>query len=347
MDRLRPRELIELTLIHVWKTRHILQGLLTHIPVLNSYRSRRARTGGSNAPRYCYSVWLRHLAHLSRYGFQVKGVDIGELGPGDSIGIGLSALLSGANRYIGLDVAPFALKSDTEEIFDELVRLYKRREPIPNQREYPRIYPQLDSYEFPDHLVDWSDFDDRAKKIRGELKARPASGQLVCYKAPWASPTVIATAYLDLIFSQAVLEHVDNLAETYRAMSEWLKPGGFSSHVIDFSAHHVSPYWNGHWTYSEWQWQLVRGRRDFLLNREPLSSHLTFANNFNLEVKLLTRVSDPRGLNQNTFAPRFKALDPVDANTRGAMLILYKPDTYRHGNVQRLDSRNSSQRVHH
>ena len=130
--------------------RHIAKGALTWVPPLSTHwRRRRALTGGTDSPRYCYSVWLRHLVTLQSYGFQIKGARVGELGPGDTIGTGLAALLSGADHYIGLDVLPLSAKIDLEPIFDELVQLYSEKEPIPDNSEFPRIRPQLESYEFP------------------------------------------------------------------------------------------------------------------------------------------------------------------------------------------------------
>jgi hypothetical protein len=130
---------------------------------------------------------------------------------------------------------------------------------------------------------------------------------------------------LDLIYSQAVLEHVDSLTETYQAMFTWLKPGGYASHIIDFTAHYLSPFWNGHWAYADWQWKLVRGRREFLLNREPLSTHLACVERAGFEVILLKRDYDRDGLNLQSHAPRLKVSDPEDLCTRGAILILRKP----------------------
>src|SRR5439155_3784144 len=111
-------------MIQVWKAPHILKGTLTWVPLLNAWRRRRASTGGTDNARYCYSVWLRHLVTLKSCGFHIKGAGVGELGPGDSIGIGLAALLSGAEYYIGLDMLPLSLKADLKSILDELVRFY-------------------------------------------------------------------------------------------------------------------------------------------------------------------------------------------------------------------------------
>ena len=265
------------------------------------------------------------MVTLDRYGFRIQGAHVGELGPGDSIGIGLAALLSGATHYIGLDIVPFAGGADLELIFNELVQMYSRREPIPDHNEFPFVRPRLESYEFPNHLIDWTHFADLDERIRDELKTGVNNGQVLRYQAPWSSSGDIAVASLDLIFSQAVLEHVEALEETYRGMFTWLKSGGYASHIIDFSAHHLSPSWNGHWAYSDWEWRLVRGRREFLLNREPLSAHLEYAKKVGFEVLLLGQSHGSDGLGIKALSQRFQALSAEDVQTRGAMLILRKP----------------------
>ncbi|RJP62040.1 MAG: hypothetical protein C4541_00460 [Candidatus Auribacter fodinae] len=57
-----------------------------------------------------------------------------------------------------------------------------------------------------------------------------------------------------MIFSQAVLEHIDNLPEAYESMRLWLKPDGFMSHQIDFKCHGTAEEWNRHWAYSQSEW---------------------------------------------------------------------------------------------
>ncbi len=310
--------------LNSWKLRHIIRGTATWVPFLGALRRRHARTGGTNSARYCYTVWLRHLVGLSRYGFQITGARVGELGPGDSIGTGFAALLSGAQSYVGLDVVPFSFRYDLESILDELVSLYSNKEPIPDDNEFPRVRPKLASYGFPDHLIDRSEFRDRINQIKTEIRRGIGSGEIVRYLAPWTSIRDIRPHSLDLIFSQSVLEYVLPLDSAYTAMAAWLKPGGYSSDAIDFSAMYLSPYWNGHWAYSDWEWRLVRGRRKFFLNREPLSAHLACVEKAGFEILEIDKEQDTAGLDVNDLSARFRHICMEDQQTRGAVIVLRK-----------------------
>jgi len=310
--------------LSAWKWRHIAKGALTWFPPLDAWRRRRISTGGTNRARYCYSVWLRHLVTLQSCGFEIRGARVGELGPGDSIGTGLAALLSGAEHYTGLDVVHLSAQLDLRTIFDELVRLYERREPIPDNSEFPRVSPRLKSYEFPVGLIEWTGFHKRTELIRADLEQGLDQGRMIHYQAPWNSVDDVAIGSLDLIFSQAVLEYASSLEEVYRAMSMWLKKGGYASHVVDFSAHGLSPFWNGHWAYSNREWRLARGCREVFLNRETISSHIACATRFGFEIKLLEKDYRTDGLNTAQLSSGFQALDPQDLQTRGAVMVLRK-----------------------
>jgi len=310
--------------LSAWKWRHIAKGALTWFPPLDAWRRRRISTGGTNRARYCYSVWLRHLVTLQSCGFEIRGARVGELGPGDSIGTGLAALLSGAEHYIGLDVVHLSAQLDLRTIFDELVRLYERREPIPDNSEFPRVSPRLKSYEFPVDLIEWTGFHKRTELTRADLEQRLDQGRMIHYQAPWNSVDDVATGSLDLIFSQAVLEYAAPLDEVYRAMSIWLKNGGYASHVIDFSAHGLSPLWNGHWAYSNIQWRLARGRREVFLNREPLGSHLALIKKSGFEILLLEKDCRLDGLNHAQLSAPFRSMEIEDLQTRGVTMILRK-----------------------
>ena len=71
----------------------LVVGMATYIPGLRILTGRR--TGGTVSARYCYSVWLRHLSMLYQSALPTTFKTTAELGPGDSLGIGLAALLSG------------------------------------------------------------------------------------------------------------------------------------------------------------------------------------------------------------------------------------------------------------
>jgi hypothetical protein len=219
---------------------------------------------------------------------------------------------------------PLSAKADLKSIFDELVRLYSRKEPIPDNMEFPRIRPQLESYEFPDHAIEWARFSERVKQIRSEIGKGLRNSQMVRYQAPWTSIGDVAPNSIDLIFSQAVLEYVASLDEVYRAMSVWLKAGHYASHVIDLSAHDLSPFWNGHWAYSDHEWWLARGRREIFLNREPLNSYVAYAAKFGFEILLLKKDYRNDGLKPAQLMPRYQTLDVEDLRTRGVMMVLRK-----------------------
>src|SRR5690349_3534046 len=107
-------------MIDLTVTRNILRAYLP------SFLKSAYKTGGTDSARYCYTVWLRHLWLIHRAGLPTKFAAVVELGPGVSIGIGLAALLCGAERYTGLDVENLIDRDRNLAIFDELVELYRR-----------------------------------------------------------------------------------------------------------------------------------------------------------------------------------------------------------------------------
>src|SRR5262245_35644000 len=103
------------------KVRALLSGLATYLPGYDLAGMRR----GTTTAEYCYSVWLRHLLRARAVGV-ARDVPhtVAELGPGDSIGIGLAALLCGAEKYYALDVVRYSDLRTNLAIFDRLVQLF-------------------------------------------------------------------------------------------------------------------------------------------------------------------------------------------------------------------------------
>jgi len=82
------------------KLKQLIFGMATFVPGI--YQLRAKGTGGTDSARYCYSVWLRHLVMAKRNGLNPYPRIVAELGPGDSLGIGLAALISGCDKYFAL-----------------------------------------------------------------------------------------------------------------------------------------------------------------------------------------------------------------------------------------------------
>jgi SAM-dependent methyltransferase len=312
------------------KIRTLLGGIASYIPGLYKLFSRG--TGGTISARYCYSVWLRHLVMAYKNGLSTKPDTIAELGPGDSLGIGLAALISGANKYYAFDVVEYASSKRNIEIFDELVDLFKKREKIPDETEFPRVKPLLESYKFPSNILTNERLSKTLKKDRIEsirnvlltLNSRDSSNIQISYFVPWHDSKIIKEESIDMIYSQAVLEHVDNLAYTYEALYRWLKPSGFISNDIDFTCHGMAKEWNGHWAYSDIIWKLMKGKKPYLINRQSHSLHIDLLRKSGFKIIYDSRTQDTSGIERKHLALKFKNISDDDLVTSSAFIIAIK-----------------------
>ncbi len=305
------------------KLKAILSGIATYFP----RHSGIAETGGANRARYCYAVWLRHLVKSweATSSPAIPQV-LAELGPGASIGVGLAALLCGVERYYAVDAVNFVDRQKNQEILDELITLFLSRAPIPKDDEFPNLSPRLQDYTFPQHilseeLLSVALANNRIEVISRSIAEPNTKDSVIHYVAPWTNKEIISPQSIDMVLSQAVLEHVDDLSLTYEAMKSWLKPTGVTSHQIDFKCHGKAEVWNGHWTYSDLEWKVIVGTRPFLINREPLSTHLNILRQTGFEVIGTMPLHSPNTLERKRLAPRYRALSDSDLSTSGVYLI--------------------------
>ena len=144
------------------------------------------------------------------------------------------------------------------------------------------------------------------------------------YIAPWNSGTALASDSVDLVCSQAAMEHVEDYQDCYCAQARWLRPGGYALHAIDFDCHWTARDWNGHWAHSAGVWRVLRGRRSYLINRAPCSWHLRAMRANGLEPVLLRREYREGGIGREQLADRFQKLDDEDLRTVGALIVARK-----------------------
>lgn len=309
------------------KLKQLIYGIATFVPGLNQYKAKG--TGGTDSARYCYSVWLRHLVVAKRNGLNPYPKIVAELGPGDSLGIGLAALISGCDKYFAFDVVEHSNTERNLLIFDELVSLFKNKVAIPGDDEFPKIKPCLEDYSFPADIFNEKRLHDaldesRIMKIREAISHPQRKNSLVQCKVPWYDASVLESESVDMIYSQAVLEHVDDLRNTYRSMWLWLKPSGYMSHQIDFKCHGTADEWNGHWVYSDFMWKLIRGKRAYLLNRKPHSYHLTMLKEERFKILCDDATKSESTLSKEDLSPRFRSISDDDLTTSGAFIQAVK-----------------------
>jgi hypothetical protein len=305
------------------KVGQLLYGIATFIPGVAAIFGRGG--GDTQSARYCYSVWLRHLVTAFTNGMTAHPRVVAELGPGDSLGVGLAALVSGADRYHAFDVVRHAQVKRNLAVLDELVALFRSRADIPGESEFPEVHPLLPSYAFPHHVLGEEQLaaalaDERLARIRHAVEHQNTAASMIDYRTRWFDQQAIERDSIDMLFSQAVLEHVDDLAGSYRAMRLWIKPDGLISHQIDFRCHNTARVWNGHWRYSNAVWRMIRGRRSYLLNREPYSTHLRLLaeNGFAFVGGRTAHADSPIARRQ--LAPRFRDLTDQDLTTASALI---------------------------
>lgn len=303
----------------------VIKGTLTFVPGVMSLLGVRP-TGGSDAASYCYGVWMKHLTLLADAGMTAIPRTVAEVGPGDSLGTGMAALLCGARHCLALDVVRFADRDRNLAIFDELVALFRARAPRPH-KGWPDFDPLLGEGLFPHHILSEDALaenlaDARVTAIRAEIAAGLPGGEqaFIRYRVPWGAPDPAEAGSADLIISHSVMEHVDDMEVLHRACAAWLRPGGWFSHQIDFTDHGITGDWNGHLAYSDAAWKLVRGKRPFLLNRVMLCEHIEAMEKAGLVFRRVMRNERTDGLPRGALASRFRGFADQDLQCRGALV---------------------------
>lgn len=295
-------------------------GVASHVPgLLRALRGEQA-TRGSDSARYCYAVWLRHLVRAGNSGLPTHFATVGELGPGDSLGSGIAALLCGSDRYLALDVVRYAPQLRNVEILHELVELFRARAAIPGDEEFPQVRPRLDDYAFPtallpEALLEKALAPERIDAIEAALLGEPNDcGIEIEYRVPWDQ--AIEPGVADLVFSQACLEHVSELPETYATMARWLRPGGATSHQIDLKSHKLTPEWDGHRRFSAPLWRVLCGARPNLINRAPCSVHRKLAG-MHFEITGCEVIELEPATPERELAAAFRGLSSEDRRASG------------------------------
>ncbi|HEB86620.1 MAG TPA: hypothetical protein ENI68_06355 [Gammaproteobacteria bacterium] len=107
-----------------------------------------------------------------------------ELGPGNSLGVGLAALLTGSEKYLAFDIMEHADIATNLKVFDGLVELFENEKDIPDGKEIPDDQPTLRCYAFPHDILSEERLDRvlakwRIEQIRYSIERQNAHGSMI------------------------------------------------------------------------------------------------------------------------------------------------------------------------
>ncbi len=296
------------------KIKKILRGLISYIPILKVILKKKG-TGGSNSSKYCLDTFINHAELLVKSGMKFPPENIGEIGPGDTLGIGFAALLFGSKKYVALDSVAHASKEINLTIFNQLVDLIES-EPYKSKINLLISRDTLDSTMSASNLV----------KIKNSIESISDFSDPISYSVPWWKKGNVSQNSLDLILSNAVMEHVIELKSTYESMFKWLKPGGYCSHVIDYRAHEFSDTWYKHWEFSELIWKILMHGRIYPINRMPHSYHRKIILETGFEIIHETKETEINKADIEKINPTIKKyFDENDLNISTGTFIIRKP----------------------
>ena len=286
--------------------RPLATGILSFVPGVMRLRPAYS-TQGTDSAAYGLQVWRGHLNALTQAGMEKVPPIVAELGPGFALGVGIAALLHGADRYLALDVKRHAVGPSALRIFDDMVVMLSS-DAGTNPLAQRALRASLAA--------------DRVARLRDEIAQveRRPEGSVIQYVAPWTGENRLGEASIDLVVSQAVFEHVTDLDGAYGVLERAVKTGGWMSHRIDFGCHGLAEVWNGHRAYSEVMWTLVQGRRGWTINREPLSTHLRLIEKHGFRVAGLHKDLRPDGLKREQMAERWQRFPDEDLACSGVSI---------------------------
>ena len=292
----------------------LLRGLMTTIPVIGN-QFIPLGTGGTDDESYCYSVWLRHHIMVTDSIGNFHPKTVVEIGPGDSIGVGLCALLLGAEKYIAFDPVPMQNRAMSLTLFDALVVRLRNESKTPISASAP--YPPVRGIENISELISPASLaialsSQRVDYLRRSViefveNQQSENIQFYILDLKEAGLDQSFRSIADWVFSQSTLQYVSDLNPVYKNISFMLKPQGVMSHQIDFTSIRTTKSWNGHWSVPDWLWNLARGNRFIWPSRACLDDHLDAIAKLGFSLSAFAELKDFGGIHGEKFVEPFKS----------------------------------------
>ena len=106
-------------------SRKIIRAIISYIPILK-LKLRKEGTGPVDG-KYYHNIYTSHIQALKRNGFKPGGV-MAEFGPGDTLGVGICAILDNFDFYYAFDRIKHADSDKNMKVLGEIKTLYNKND---------------------------------------------------------------------------------------------------------------------------------------------------------------------------------------------------------------------------
>lgn len=302
----------------------VLKNILSKYPALDHFTSslrnlipEHNRTKGNSEPAYPVHILNRNLhileSHLDLS--SLHNLSVAEIGPGDSLTIGILMLLIGFNSYSAFDAFPYATIDTSFEYASASLKYLKSH----TKSSFTYLQKNLKSY---DSSV--SKYLLPLKHLSNEPSILQETYPKLHYTAPYSFSQLSKSSF-HIIFSQACLEHISDLDSFFAAAYNSLMPGGVFLTQIDFKSHARSLLWNGHYRYSEKQLSYINSKNTFRwINGHPPSHYLNLAQQVGFSVLYQYIHTEQSSFTIDNVNSRYHSFDNTDLTTSSMTVLLQK-----------------------
>jgi SAM-dependent methyltransferase len=283
-----------------WYIKIPLKVILARIPISHKTRNKFGIFKHGYMQDYTYALKV-FSGHLTTAGLLDKEKNSNkkamEIGPGESLFTALLAKSFGFEGSLLLDVGDFALPG--METYKGFAR-WLSMEGLP--------CPSLDECDSPDTML------------------RILDSQYITHGL--SSLKVLPSESVDFVFSQAVLEHIrkHEFTDTFKELWRVLKPGGVSTHVVDFKDHLEQSLNNLRFSDRTWEADWFAPSSGFYTNRIRLGGVVKLIEEQGFKVDVVEKSGwEAVPLPRNKLDLQFRALGDDELKVKGATLRLSKP----------------------
>jgi SAM-dependent methyltransferase len=199
---------------------------------------------------------------LDRCGPEVdfKGKTVLEVGPGNSLAIGLLFLAHGARKVYLMDRFKHLFWDDRDVAYHQMVINKIKESDLP----------------FADAAAD------AVSCMRGAITCDPSRLE---YRFSDSASIPLKDGSVDCVFSNAVLEHVHNITKAIRECARVTRKGGIGIHEVDLRDHFYQETPLRLLQYSDWLWNLMTWNRPGYSNRLRYSDYLKHFKEAGFQIK--------------------------------------------------------------